>query len=55
MKLIQKIKKCKEGVNFFFYFLNSFYKFNIDLIQNIVLSNSKHTIKMLVSNDIKLF
>ena len=55
MKFIQKIKKCKVRVIFFLYFLNSFYKFNIDLIKNIVLSNSKHTIKMLVSNDIKLF
>jgi len=55
MKFIQKIKKCKVGESFFFYFLNSFYKFNIDLIKNIVLSNSKHTIKMLVSSDIKLF
>ena len=53
MKFIQKIKKCKVGVNFFFYFLNSFYKFNIDLIKNIVLSNSKHTIKMSIYNDIK--
>jgi len=34
--------------------LNSFYKFNIDLIKNIVLSNSKHTIKMSFSSDIKL-
>ena len=54
MKFTQKIKKCKVGVIFFSIFLNSFYKFNIDLIKNIVLSNSKHTIKMLVSNDIKL-
>ena len=53
MKFIQKIKKCKEGVDFFFYFLNSFYKFNIDLIKNIALSNSKHTIKMSIYNDIK--
>ena len=55
MKFTQKIQKCKVGVVFFSIFLNSFYKFNIDLIKNIVLSNSKHTIKMLVSNDIKLF
>ena len=54
MKFIQKIKKCKVGVIFFSIFLNSFYKFNIDLIKNIVLSNSKHTIKMSFSNDIKL-
>ena len=53
MKFIQKIKKCKVGVNFSFYFLNSFYKFNIDLIKNIVLSNSKHTIKMSFSCDMK--
>ena len=55
MKFTQKIKKCKVGVIFFSIFLNGFYKFNIDLIKNIVLSNSEHTIKMFVSNDIKLF
>ena len=54
MKFIQKIKKCKVGESFFFNFLNSFYKFNIDLIKNIVLSNSKHTIKMSFSSDMKL-
>ena len=54
MKFIQKIKKCKVGVIFFSIFLNSFYKFNIDLAKNIVLSNSKHTIKISFSSDIKL-
>ncbi len=39
---------------YFFYFLNNFYKFNIDLIKNIVLPNSKQTIKMSISNDLKL-
>jgi hypothetical protein len=55
MNFIQKIKKCKAGVIFFPIFLNSFYKFNIDLTKNIVLSNSKHNIKMSISYDIKLF
>ncbi len=54
MKFTQKIQKCKEGVVFFSIFLNSFFKFNIDLIKNIVLSNSKHTIKISFSSDIKL-
>ena len=54
MKFTQKIKKCKVGVILFSIFLNSFYKFNIDLIKNIVLSNSKHTIKMSFSSDNKL-
>ena len=54
MRFTQKIKKCKVGVIFFSIFLNGFYKFNIDLIKNIVLSNSKHTIKMSFSSDMKL-